>query len=80
LNIFAVLVGTFDFFFKTDYMFLCAKPQTVSALDFLGPWPWYIVTGEGVALGLFLLLYWPFRRDRHAILAFAGTVESHESR
>ncbi len=80
LNIFAAIVGTFDFFFKTDYMFLRAKPQTVSALDFLGSWPWYILTGEGVALVLFLLLYLPFRRDAYPSVAFAGTVEGHKSR
>jgi hypothetical integral membrane protein (TIGR02206 family) len=62
LNIFAIVVGTFDYLFKTDYMFLGAKPKTVSALDLLGPWPWYIVSCEGVGLGLFLLLYLPYRK------------------
>jgi len=61
-NIYAVFVGTFDFFFKTDYMFLRNKPPTPSLLDLLGPWPWYILVGEFVALGLFLLLYLPFRQ------------------
>lgn len=61
LNIFAAVAGTFDAIFKTDYMFLRSKPPTVSALDFFGPWPWYIVSCEGVALGLFLLLYLPVR-------------------
>lgn len=62
LNIFAAIAGTFDFFFKTDYMFLRAKPRTVSLLTFLGPWPWYILACECVAFGLFLLLYLPFRQ------------------
>jgi hypothetical integral membrane protein (TIGR02206 family) len=62
LNIYAVFVGAFDFFFKTDYMFLRAKPPTVSALDLFGPWPWYILGAEGVAVVFFQLLYLPFRR------------------
>jgi hypothetical integral membrane protein (TIGR02206 family) len=64
INIYAAFVGPFDFIFKTDYMFLRTKPPTVSALDLLGPWPWYILGGEGVGLGLFLLLYLPFRRSK----------------
>jgi hypothetical integral membrane protein (TIGR02206 family) len=64
INIYAACVGTFDYFYKTDYMFLRAKPQTVSALDLLGPWPWYILGTEGVAVVFFLLLYLPFRRAK----------------
>lgn len=60
-NVYAALIGTFDYFFKTDYMFLRSKPPTPSLLDVLGPWPWYILVCEFVALGLFLLLYLPFR-------------------
>lgn len=61
-NIYATIVGAFDFIFKTDYMFLRNKPPTPSLLDYLGPWPWYILVCEFVALGLFLLLYLPFRQ------------------
>lgn len=60
-NVYAALIATFDFIFKTNYMFLRSKPPTPSLLDFLGPWPWYIFVCEFVALGLFLLLYLPFR-------------------
>ena len=61
-NIYALIVGTFDLLFKTNYMFLRRKPPTPSLLDVFGPWPWYILVGEFVALALFLLLYLPFRR------------------
>ena len=62
LNGFAAIAGTFDFLFKTNYMFLRSKPPTVSLLDVLGPWPWYILACEAVGCGLVLLLYLPFRQ------------------
>lgn len=62
VNAAALVVGAFDFAFKTDYMFLRAKPATASLLDVFGPWPWYIVACEGAALVFFALLYWPFWR------------------
>ena len=62
LNIFAAIAGTFDLFFKTNYMYLRAKPRNPSLFDFLGPWPWYLAASEGIALGLFVLLYLPFWR------------------
>jgi hypothetical integral membrane protein (TIGR02206 family) len=60
VNVFAACVGAFDYFFKTDYMYLRAKPPNTSLLDVLGPWPWYLAATEFVACGVFLLLYLPF--------------------
>lgn len=64
LNVLAAAAGLFDLRFKTNYMFLRAKPPTKSILDAFGPWPWYLVACEGFAFGLFLLLYLPFRQPR----------------
>jgi len=62
VNAWAAFDGTLDWIFKTNYMYLRVKPVNVSLLDVMGPWPWYILAGECVALGLFLLLYLPYRR------------------
>jgi hypothetical integral membrane protein (TIGR02206 family) len=62
LNVLAAAVGTFNWVFKTNYMYLRSKPGHFSFLSYFGPWPIYIFVGDLVALGLFFLLALPFRR------------------
>lgn len=50
-----------------NYGFVCAKPATGSALDFLGPWPWYVFSLIGIAYGLFYLLCLPWRGKHETV-------------
>ncbi len=62
LNVYAAIAGMVDWLGGTNFMYLREKPAALSLIDILGPWPWYIVACELVALGAFLLLQLPFRR------------------
>ncbi|PGS51665.1 TIGR02206 family membrane protein [Bacillus sp. AFS041924] len=55
---------------KTDgnYMFLGGKPETKSVLNYLGDYPYYIVSLEGVLLVLSLLLWLGLREKSKKVL------------
>jgi hypothetical integral membrane protein (TIGR02206 family) len=59
----AALAGTAGPLLGMNYMFLRWKPQAATPLDWMGPWPLYILTGAVVALIVFHLLALPFRRE-----------------
>ncbi|GLI83443.1 permease [Rossellomorea marisflavi] len=60
LNAIAVVVYFIDRITGANYMFLAHKPYNVSPIDYLGPYPWYLLSLEFVAFFVFLLLYLPF--------------------
>ena len=58
---YATAVGAFNAVAGSNYVYLCRKPAGASALDAMGPRPWYIPAGAGLALVLFWLLWIPVR-------------------
>ncbi len=62
LNAYTVLIGGFNALFQTNYFYICEKPGNPSLLDYMGPWPWYLLTGELFGVAAFWLLWLPFRK------------------
>ncbi|SFB48401.1 conserved hypothetical integral membrane protein TIGR02206 [Cohnella sp. OV330] len=56
LQALAVPAAVADMLAGTNFMFLARKPPSASLLDLLGPWPWYLLELEAVALALCILL------------------------
>ncbi|PYY01820.1 MAG: TIGR02206 family membrane protein [Acidobacteria bacterium] len=64
LNLYAVLVACFDFFFGTNYLYLRNKPASASLLNAMGQWPIYILGADLLALIIFLAMAMPFRESK----------------
>ncbi|MCM3762113.1 TIGR02206 family membrane protein [Alkalihalobacillus oceani] len=64
LNGFALIAFLVNLWTGANYMFLARKPVNGSILDFLAPYPWYILQLEVIALLMFGLLYLPFLKKR----------------
>ena len=73
--LYAVVIGGVDYVTGGNYLFLRNVPPTQTFLDYMGPWPWYILTLTALALVMFTLLYLPFaRRPAHQDLASSGSA------
>ncbi len=67
LNAYALVIMVFNYFTEANYMYMIQKPPFGSLLDFLGPWPWYILVAQPLALLLFWLAWLPFARTGFAL-------------
>lgn len=64
LNVIAVIVYIINLIVQGNYMFLRMKPENGSLLDYLGDYPYYILSMEFVAFITFLCLWLLFRRRK----------------
>lgn len=65
LNGVAAFVFVVNLITEGNYMFLRMKPTTSSLLDYLGAYPWYIISLEVVTFIIFVCLWAMFKRREH---------------
>jgi hypothetical integral membrane protein (TIGR02206 family) len=66
LHLYAVIIGVFNAFTGTNYLYLMEKPSGSTLLDLMGPWPWYLLSADALGAAMFFLLSLPLRRRRPA--------------
>ena len=59
-NLYALFVLPLNYLLGANYLFLMAKPSQPSILDYLAPWPWYLLQLEILLILSCLLCYLPF--------------------
>ena len=64
LNGYGLVAGACDAIFGWNYGYLRSKPTRPSMMDWLGPWPWYLLSLEGVAVVSFCILHLVWRLSR----------------
>jgi hypothetical integral membrane protein (TIGR02206 family) len=60
MNLYLLIIARINPLLGGNYLFLAHKPGTPSLIDWLGPWPWYILGMEAVGAAIAGLLYLPF--------------------
>ena len=56
----AVVVMFVNWLLDANYMYLCGPPKEASLYDYLGPWPWTLLSVAALGWVLFGLCYAPF--------------------
>ena len=60
LQIYVLLMMIINYTLDSNYFYLNEKPKSVSILDYMGDWPYYIIVTELIIIPYFLLIYLPF--------------------
>lgn len=56
----AAIAAPVNWILGTNFLYLSGKPEGASLMDFLGPWPWYILSLVPLCLFFLFLWYSPF--------------------
>jgi hypothetical integral membrane protein (TIGR02206 family) len=75
-NVYAAVIAVIDLLAGENFLYLRAKPSQPSLLDWMGPWPWYILAADALAFVLFWALMVPLRVRSGASLIAARNHES----
>lgn len=59
-NLLLIPVGLVNWLTGGNYMYVARKPEFASLIDLLGPWPWYILAIQAIAVVAFVLVYLPY--------------------
>ena len=59
-NVFLLVAFVVNTAIGSNYLYVAHKPEVSSLLDYLGPWPWYVLALEFIGLLLFIVAYLPF--------------------
>ncbi|MGB9722598.1 MAG: TIGR02206 family membrane protein [Chloroflexia bacterium] len=68
IHLYMLPVFALNLLLGSNYLFINRKPAEPTLLDYLGPWPWYILGMEAVGLFTCLLLYLPLALSDRASL------------
>jgi hypothetical integral membrane protein (TIGR02206 family) len=77
-NVLIVVAAVVNSLVATNYYYLKAKPVVPTLIDYLGPWPWYILGVEGVALTQFFLSFAVFWFVKNKVVG-SGSASSNIS-
>lgn len=64
--VYMVVVYGLNWLLGANYGFLNAKPAVGTLFDYMGPYPWYLITLQLVAFTFYFLLLLPFRREKQS--------------
>ena len=78
LNLYLLLLIPVNLTLDANYFYLMEKPLNPSILDYFGPWPFYILVCELLAMGFFAIAYVPIHvgKKYFSIASTMGTVKN----